>query len=149
MWSQNWLLLGDPVVLTGNYCIFQVPVEAMTENDEMPSVHIGNYATVVSQTGTSVQEDQVNVYCVKFMYCYCCLIWAKFKYCNLFISCYTSVADHPIKTWHVRQHVEHYLGKLSRHSGKGSFKKMKENSRVIALSRAGFLHINAEFSSHY
>jgi hypothetical protein len=91
MWSQNWLLLSDPVVLTGNYRVFQVPVEAMAENDEIQSIHIGDYATVVSQTGTSVQEDQVNVYCVKFMYfCYCCLIWAEFKYCNLFISCYTS-----------------------------------------------------------
>jgi hypothetical protein len=45
--------------------LFQVPVEAMmTENDEIQSVRIGDYATVVSPTGNTDHENQVNVSCV-------------------------------------------------------------------------------------
>jgi hypothetical protein len=46
--------------------IFQVPVETlMTENDEIQSIQIGDYATVVSPTDITDHESQVNVYCRK------------------------------------------------------------------------------------
>jgi hypothetical protein len=49
-----------------------VPVEAlMTENDEIQSIHIGDYATIVSPTDTSACEDQVYAHCDELK-CYCC-----------------------------------------------------------------------------
>jgi hypothetical protein len=34
----------------------------MTENDEIQSIHIGDYATVVSPVDNTVHENQVNVF---------------------------------------------------------------------------------------
>jgi hypothetical protein len=43
-----------------------VPVETMmTENDEIQSIHIGDYATIVNPVDSTVHESQVNVLCVK------------------------------------------------------------------------------------
>jgi len=44
--------------------LFQVPVETLvTENDEIQSIHIGDYATVVSPTDSTDHETQVNIHC--------------------------------------------------------------------------------------
>jgi len=41
-----------------------VPVETLvTENDEIQSIHIGDYATVVSPTDSTDNETQVNSHC--------------------------------------------------------------------------------------
>lgn len=41
-----------------------MPVETLvTDNDEIQSIHIGDYATVVSPTDSTDHEAQVNIYC--------------------------------------------------------------------------------------
>jgi hypothetical protein len=47
-----------------------VPVETLvTENDEIQSIHIGDYATVVSPTDSTDHETQVVFIAENFRYC--------------------------------------------------------------------------------